>query len=87
MFHILLGILVGATMPVQTSINTMLRRRLGSPFSATLVSFFVSTVLLLCAIPVVGLPWEKLAVSAFDAPWWAYTGGLCGVFGLGTVKK
>lgn len=82
MFHILLGILVGATMPVQTSINTMLRRRLGSPFSATLVSFCVSTVLLLCAIPVVGLPWEKLVVSAFDAPWWAYTGGLCGVFGL-----
>ena len=39
------------------SINTMLRRRLGSPFPRR-SSFFVSTVLLLCAIPV-GLPWES----------------------------
>ncbi|WP_417302536.1 DMT family transporter [Ellagibacter isourolithinifaciens] len=38
---IILGFLAGVGLPIQTSVNTRLRKKVGSPFNAALVSFLV----------------------------------------------
>lgn len=79
---ILLGILAGIGLPVQTSINARLRKRVGSPYRASLISFVVALLFLLALLLLTGqgiwLPTEKLAV----APLWVYAGGVCGVIFL-----
>lgn len=79
---ILLGILVGLALPVQTSVNTKLRDKVGSPYNASLVSFVISTVFLLLLLVLTGqgfsLPWERLG----GEPFWIWLGGVCGVIFL-----
>lgn len=79
---ILLGILAGIGLPVQTSINARLRKRVGSPYRASLVSFAVALLFLLALLVLtgqgIGVPTEKLA----GAPLWIYAGGVCGVIFL-----
>ncbi len=75
----LLAMAVGMLMPLQTCINTRLRKRLGSPFSAAFVSvltslLFIAGVLFFTAGSL-RLPWDRLA----GEPKWIYIGGLCGV--------
>ena len=48
---ILLGILVGLALPVQTSVNNKLRDKVGTPYNSSLVSFIISTVFLACLLP------------------------------------
>ena len=64
---ILLGILVGLALPVQTSVNNKLRDKVGTPYNSSLVSFIISTVFLACL--------DQLA----GEPFWVWLGGLCGV--------
>ena len=45
-FLVLLAFVAGAFMPVQAGINVLLRKVLGNPLQASLVSFFVGTVAL-----------------------------------------
>ena len=47
---ILLGILVGLALPVQTSVNNKLRDKVGTPYNSSLVSFIISTVFLGCLL-------------------------------------
>lgn len=79
---ILLGILAGIGLPVQTSLNARLRKRVGSPYRASLVSFAVALLFLLVLLVLtgqgIGVPTEKLA----GAPLWIYVGGVCGVIFL-----
>ena len=75
----LLAMAVGMLMPLQTCINTRLRKRLGSPFSAAFASvltslLFIAGVLFFTAGSL-RLPWDRLA----EEPKWIYIGGLCGV--------
>lgn len=76
---ILLGILVGLALPVQTSVNNKLRDKVGTPYNSSLVSFIISTVFLACLLLVTGqgfhLPMDQLA----GEPFWVWLGGLCGV--------
>ncbi|MDN5964312.1 MAG: DMT family transporter [Actinomyces sp.] len=74
---VLAGISVGLVLPVQTTINTRLGRRMGSVFAASLVSFSVGTLVLLVALGVTrpGIAWDTLPRQ----PWWIWSGGLCGV--------
>lgn len=76
---ILLGILVGLALPVQTSVNNKLRDKVGTPYNSSLVSFIISTVFLACLLLVMGqgfhLPMDQLA----GEPFWVWLGGLCGV--------
>ena len=62
---ILLGILVGLALPVQTSVNNKLRDKVGTPYNSSLVSFIISTVFLACLLA--------------GEPFWVWLGGLCGV--------
>lgn len=81
MFPILLGLLAGIGLPVQTSANTRLGRRLGTPWSASLVSFLVSLAFLLSLLAVTGQLTPPLAALR-GQPLWLFTGGICGVIFL-----
>lgn len=74
---LLLAVLAGAMLPVQTGVNVQLRGTLGQPLAAALVSFLVGTlglaaVAALLRVPVsVGAAWGRSA-------WWHWSGGLLG---------
>lgn len=77
------GILAGMAIPVQTSINSRLGMKIGSPYGAAAISFFVGTLLLL----IVALVTERHFLSIIglvpSIPWWILIGGGClGVFYL-----
>ena len=77
MLFLLLAVLAGAMLPVQTGVNVQLRGLLGQPLAAALVSFLVGTlglaaVVALLRVPVpVGVAWGRSA-------WWHWSGGLLG---------
>lgn len=72
------GVLAGAALPIQTSINTRLARAVGSTMLASLTSFAVGTVLLAAILAATGLPGVPLT-SLGGQPWWLWIGGACGV--------
>lgn len=79
---IIIGILAGIGLPIQTSINTELKKKVGSPYNASLVSFVVALIFLICLLLVTGqgvhIPFEQL----LQEPDWIWAGGLCGVIFL-----
>ena len=81
MLWILLGIIAGLVLPIQTLVNTRLRASTGTPFSSSLISFAVGTVtLLIIATAVTG---GDFGISrAFGEPLWIWLGGLLGVVAL-----
>ncbi|WP_288747925.1 DMT family transporter [uncultured Corynebacterium sp.] len=81
MLWILLGILAGLVLPIQTLVNTRLRASTGTPFSSSMISFAVGTVtLLIVATAVTGGDYG--IAQAFDEPLWIWFGGLLGVVAL-----
>lgn len=76
---LLMAMLVGAIVPVQTAINTRLRQSVGSPIGATFVSFIVAVVVAsVIAWGASGALVPDLA-TATAQPWWAWLGGFMGV--------
>ncbi|MFT4109522.1 DMT family transporter [Propionicimonas sp.] len=75
---LVLGVVAGGVIPLQTSINSRLSGRLGAILPASLVSFTVGTLALAAAVLVTGtvVPW---AATAASQPWWIWVGGLCGL--------
>lgn len=77
MLFLLVAVLAGAMLPLQTGVNVQLRGLLGQPLAAALVSFVVGTlglaaVVAALRVPVpVGTAWERSA-------WWHWSGGLLG---------
>lgn len=81
MLWILLGILAGLVLPIQTLVNTRLRASTGTPFSSSMISFAVGTItLLIVATAVIGGDYG--IAQAFDEPLWIWFGGLLGVVAL-----
>ncbi len=80
-FALVLGMVGGAMLPIQTTINTRLAKGLGSIIMASLVSFGVGTLALAIAVFGSGghVPW---ATTAQAAPWWIWLGGPCGLIFL-----
>ncbi len=76
---LLLALLVGFVLPVQTGINAQLRTHLGNPLIAALVSFGVGTLALAAAALAARTPMPA-AVDAARANWWQWTGGVFGAF-------
>lgn len=82
MLAVLFGVLAGAMLPLQTSVNTRLRMSVGSPLLASFYSFSVGTLALIVATLVAtGQVFPALGLSA-GSPWWTYVGGVLGVFVL-----
>ena len=82
MFCLLSIFLLGVLTPVQTAANSRLRMSVGSPLVASLVSFSVGMLYLTAATLIqkgsLGIPDEAFA----NLPWWAWLGGVCGLYGL-----
>lgn len=74
----LLGLIAGLASPTQTSVNSKLREKIGSPYIATVISFgisfTISTVILLFVDHGFHLPLFDVA----QEPIWIWLGGLCG---------
>lgn len=75
---IILGLIAGATMPLQAGVNLRLRHALDDPIWAALISFTVGTAAL--AFYCIASRPLPTAVMAASAPWWAWLGGLLGAF-------
>lgn len=76
---VLLAMLVGAIVPVQTAVNTRLRVSVGSPIAATFLSFSIAVgVSTLIAGAATATLVPDLAVPAAE-PWWIWLGGFMGV--------
>jgi transporter family-2 protein len=76
------GIAIGFGLPIQTAINSQLRKVLRSPFKASLVSFIVGTLVLWLIVTFAeggsNLPEGFVAAE----PWWIWLGGVLGVLFL-----
>lgn len=74
----ILGVIAGVALPVQTNINTRLRQTVGSPFLATFLSFAIGTAVL--AVAALAKDGRVPAPSDLGAvPPWLLVGGLIGV--------
>ena len=73
---------LGFLTPIQTAANSRLRQSVMSPMVASLVSFSVGTLFL--AIVVLCEKGSLLIESQLieRLPWWAWLGGMCGLWGL-----
>lgn len=77
-FLIGVALVMGFFMAIQPAINLELRRFVGSPAQAAMVSTFVSTISLGFFVFVVQRkPWPSLD-AALSTPWWIWIGGLLG---------
>jgi transporter family-2 protein len=74
---LLLAILAGAVLPVQTGINLQLRGLLGQPIGAALVSFAVGTVGLALLVAILRVP-VPVGQALARGAWWHWVGGLLG---------
>jgi bacterial/archaeal transporter family-2 protein len=73
-----LALTAGVLLIVQVGVNATLRRALGSPVTAALLSFVVGAGALAVLLLFVR-PWPGRA-QFLAAPWWAWLGGLLGAF-------
>lgn len=80
MLAVVLGILMGFGVSIQTVINTRLRLYIGSPLLASAVSFTVGTILLAILLLIQGMPIFPSMTLIQQVPWWFWTGGLLGAF-------
>jgi transporter family-2 protein len=82
MLPLLIGVLIGVGLPIQTSVNARLRRSVGSPFLASLVSFGAGTTFLV-VVTLIGRH-TLLFPSALltSQPVWLWLGGVFGVIYL-----
>ena len=73
---------LGFLTPIQTAANSRLRQSVISPMVASLVSFTVGTlflaIIVLCEKGTLLIETELIE----RLPWWAWCGGLCGLWGL-----
>ena len=77
--YLLLAIVIGAGVAVQSGVNAQLRLYLGHPAFAALTNFVVGTVALLLFLLAMREPWPTLAAMKV-APAWTWIGGLLGAF-------
>lgn len=77
-FLIVVALTMGLFMAIQPAINLELRRFVGSPAQAAMISTSVSTISLFFFVFVIQRkPWPSLA-AATSTPWWIWVGGLLG---------
>ncbi|HEX7126824.1 MAG TPA: DMT family transporter [Thermodesulfobacteriota bacterium] len=73
---VLVALVAGAGLPLQSGINAQLVRFVGHPVLAALVSFLVGTAALAAYAAAGRLPVSPARLA--EAPLWAWTGGLLG---------
>lgn len=73
----LAAFITGLLMPVQTVVNKVLARNVGTPLRATAMSMF-GVCLTLVAVAAIEVAWQSLEFCAVHNAWWVWTGGLLG---------
>ena len=73
------GLLAGLMGPVQTSVNNRLRRRVGSPYYTSVITYIVSFLTLAAAFLISGAQGIEKLGSLQGNPFWMFLGGPCGV--------
>lgn len=82
MIYLIPIFLLGFLTPIQTAANSRLRSSVSSPLVASLVSFSVGTLFLII-ITLIQKGTLGFDTGLFNAlPWWAWLGGVCGLYGL-----
>lgn len=82
MLSIIIGIVAGLALPMQTSVNTRLKRRVGTPFLASFISFLIAITFLMIVLLITG---QSIAIplgKIFQEPFWIWCGGIFGVIFL-----
>ncbi len=75
--YVTLAVAAGAMLPLQAAINARLARLVGSPLWAAGISGLVLTAAL-ALVAGVALRAGPRVEGLGGAPWWVWTGGLCG---------
>ncbi|MFT8592904.1 MAG: DMT family transporter [Bifidobacterium sp.] len=79
MFSLLVGLVIGFGLPLQTAINSRLRRIVRSPLVSSMISFSVGTLFL---VAILILSRQGLLISEATIahqPWWIWIGGILSV--------
>jgi bacterial/archaeal transporter family-2 protein len=76
---ILLAIVIGLFLPLQSGINAQLRTAVGDPVVAALISFAVGSAALLATSLALRVPLPAAGLGDRTV-WWHWTGGLLGAF-------
>ena len=76
---ILIGLIAGATVPIQAGINSKLSFFTGSPISAAIISFLTGTIVTIIFALIIRIPLPKHGAFS-QAPWWIWIGGAFGAF-------
>ncbi|WP_407893629.1 DMT family transporter [Lacticaseibacillus sp. N501-2] len=82
MVPILIGLVIGFGLPIQTSLNSRLKEAFGSPFWSSLISFAIGTIGLALVVVFQGQSLMPSAIALSQLPWWIWLGGVFGVIYL-----
>jgi bacterial/archaeal transporter family-2 protein len=77
LFLMALALAAGSLLTLQVGANAQLARFTGHPAYATIFSFVTGLVALFACSLAVPVPWPSMG-SLFQAPWWAWIGGILG---------
>ena len=72
MLYILIALVLGFCTPIQTAANSRMRQLVSSAPLSTLISFAVSTIVLVIVALIAGTPLIPSQQAFHDAPWWSW---------------
>lgn len=84
MLMLIVGLTIGIGLPIQTSVNSRLRKSVGSPILASLFSFLVGTTFLAIMTVIQDKTLFFPTKLIFEQPFWIWLGGALGVIYLTT---
>lgn len=72
MLYILIALVLGFCTPIQTAANSRMRQLVSSAPLSTLISFAVSTIVLVIVALIASIPLMPSQQAFHDAPWWSW---------------
>ncbi len=72
MLYLLIALVLGFCTPLQTAANSRMRQLVSSAPLATLISFAVSTIVLIIVAFIASIPLMPSQQALHDAPWWSW---------------
>lgn len=82
MLYTLIALVLGFCTPIQTAANSRMRQLVSSAPLSTLISFAVSTIVLIIVALIASIPLMPTPQAFHDAPWWSW---FIGVIPLVTI--
>ena len=76
---LLTALATGVVLPIQNGINAELRNFAGHPLIAAIFNFIAGTLAMIAVAAAMRAPLPAMS-RMWSAPWWVWTGGICGAF-------